>query len=596
MKRKRILSVFIVLIGFFLKGNAQDISLYEQFNGRYDFTFFGNSMNLVENNSVYDYVTVTESSATLTLNPNDVIEKAFLYWAGSGDGDFEVNLNDELITPDRTFNYSRTIDGLIFTYFSAFKDVTTQIQTIGNGIYTLSNLDISAFEDYHLQIRTNFAGWAIIIVYKNDILPLNQVNIYDGLQGVPDDLIINLDNLNVIDNNDAKVGFLAWEGDSLLATETFTFNGNPLSNDLNPINNVFNSTNSITGSTTLNNMDLDIYNLDNNIQIGDTSAQIKLSSYQDFIMVNTVITKLNNQLPDATIAINSIEKECNSRIIVADFTVYNLNATNPLPSGIPIAVYANGEFVEFTETILPIEIDGSWNSQITINLPSTIPDSFILLLVVDDVGTGFGHVIELNEDNNMFSTEVTLLKSPTFNDLESITSCNEGFNKGTFDFSSYEEIVKTNPTDTVNFFESLEDATNNVNPILIPSNYQTNSTPKEIFVRIENQECFSITSFQLLTKNCPPTIYNYISANDDNINDVFTIDGLRDIFLTFEIEIYNRWGKLLWTGNQTSEDWNGYVKEGIGLKKATDGTYFYLLFLNDKDYPQPLTGFLYINH
>ncbi|MGV9003602.1 T9SS type B sorting domain-containing protein [Flavobacterium sp.] len=596
MRRKRMVSVIIFLIGFFLNGNAQDISLYQQFNGRYDFTFFGNSMNTVENNSIYDYVTVTESSATLTMNPDDVIEKAFLYWAGSGDGDFEVNLNGELITPDRTFSYSRIIQDNTFTYFSSFKDDTTQIQTTGNGNYTLSNLDISTYEDYHLMIRTNFAGWAIIIVYKNDVLPLNQVNVYDGLQGVPDDLIINLDNLNVIDNNDSKVGFLAWEGDSLLATETFTFNGNPLSNTLNPVNNVFNSTNSITGSTTLNNMDLDIYSLENNIEIGDTSAEIKLSSYQDFIMVNTVITKLNNQLPDATIIINSIENECDSRIITAHFTVYNLNATNPLPSGIPIAVYANGEFIEFTETILPIEIGGNWNSQITINVPSNIPDSFTLLFVVDDNGAGIGHVTEVNEYNNSFSTEVTLLRSPTFNTLEPLITCNMGFTKAVFDFSSYSEIVKVNPNDIVQFFDSFDKATANVNPILIPSNYQAATTPKEIFIRIENQECFSVTSFDLLTRNCPPTIYNYISANDDTINDVFTIDGLRDIFLTFEIEIYNRWGKLLWTGNQNSEDWNGYVKEGIGLKKATDGTYFYLLFLNDKDYPQPLTGFLYINH
>ena len=71
---------------------------------------------------------------------------------------------------------------------------------------------------------------------------------------------------------------------------------------------------------------------------------------------------------------------------------------------------------------------------------------------------------------------------------------------------------------------------------------------------------------------------------------------MKNIFLEFKIEIYNRWGRLLWTGNQNTEDWNGYVKDGISIKKATDGTYFYLIFLNDIDYPQPLTGFLYINH
>ena len=32
-----------------------------------------------------------------------------------------------------------------------------------------------------LQNKTNFGGWAIIVVYNNNALPLNQLNIYDGL-------------------------------------------------------------------------------------------------------------------------------------------------------------------------------------------------------------------------------------------------------------------------------------------------------------------------------------------------------------------------------------------------------------------------------
>lgn len=596
MKGKRILLTIIVLISFFSKISSQNISLYEQFNGRYDFTFIGNTMNTAENNSIDDYVTNTSSSATLNLNPSDIVQKAYLYWAGSGDGDFQVNLNSEEITPDRTFSYSRSFNGVTFTYFSAFKDVTSQIQTTGNGVYTLSNLDISSFEDLHLTRKTNFAGWAIIIVYRNPNLPLNQINVYDGLQGVPDMLSITLDNLNVLDNNNSKVGFLAWEGDTLLATETFTFNGNLLSNTLNPANNVFNGTNSFTGSSTLYNMDLDVYNIENYIQIGDTSAEINLSSFQDFVMINTVVTKLNNQLPDATITIDNVEKNCDSRIIDVDFTVKNSNATGILPSGTSIAIYANGQLIEFTETILPIAAEEQWSSNISIVIPDDIPDTFPLLFAVDDDGNGVGHVPELDENNNTFFTIVTLYKSPPFNDLEPIISCNEGFTKGTFNFSSYEELVKTNQSDTVHFFESYEDANTNTNPILTTTNYVASSTPKDIFIRLDNENCFSITSFQLLTKNCPPTVYNFVSANGDTLNDVFYIEGLRDIFLDFRIEIYNRWGKLIWEGNQNTEDWNGYVKEAIGTKKAPDGTYFYLLFLNDVDYPNPLSGYLYLIH
>lgn len=572
------------------------MSLYNQFNGRYDFTFIGNTMNIAENNTTLDFVTSTSSTATLSLNATDVIEKAYLYWAGSGDGDFEVNLNSEIITPDRTFSLVREFPGLTLTYFSAFKDITSLIQTTGNGDYTLSNLDTSAFDALHIQRRTNFAGWAIVIIYKNDALPLNQINVYDGLQGVPDDLSITLSSLNVIDDNNSKVGFVAWEGDSGLATEEFRMNGTLLSNASNPPNNVFNGTNSITGSNTLYNMDLDIYDIQNNIAIGDASAEISLTSFQDFVMINTVVTKLNSQLPDATVSIDSVEKQCDSKTIVVDYTVSNLNSTNPLPRGTPISIYINGQIFQTIVTISEIAIGGSISGQITIVLPDSIALNFEIKFVVDDMGDGRGIVIELIENNNTSIVSDSLWISPTFNPLENLVACNEGFTRGTFDFSSYEDLVKTNPDDSVRFYETLEDATADINSILNTTNYQAMPTPKEIFVRIFNDNCFSITSFLLTTRNCPPTVYNFVSANTDTYNDTFFIGGLRNIFLDFKIEIYSRWGRLLWTGNQNTEDWDGYVKDGVGSKNAPDGTYFYLLFLNDIDYPEPLSGFLYLNH
>src|SRR5690606_35938471 len=143
----------------------------------------------------------------------------------------------------------------------------------------------------------------IFVVYENDNLPLNQLNLYDGLQLVPNSIDIELPSLNVIDNIGAKIGFIAWEGDENIANnEVLSINGNILGNPpLNPSNNAFNGTNSVTGATDMYNMDLDIYDIQNLIEIGDESADISLESGQDFVMVNAIITKLNSQLPDATI-------------------------------------------------------------------------------------------------------------------------------------------------------------------------------------------------------------------------------------------------------------------------------------------------------
>jgi gliding motility-associated-like protein len=583
---------FLLFCPLILKG--QDISLFEQINGRYDFTFIGNTMNSAENNPTFGYITGTTSSADLNLSPSDNVIRAYLYWAGSGDGDFNVNLNGTSLVADRTFTHSRFFSPNTFTYFSAFKDITSFVQNTGNGTYTLSELDISAFEPLHYTRKTNFAGWAILIVYENPTLTLNQLNIYDGLQGVPDALQINLTNLFVMNNTNAKAGFIAWEGDSQLATETFSVNNIVISNASNPVNNVFNSTNSVTGSNTLYNMDLDIYEIDNYVAVGDTNATIRLSSSQDFIMINTVITKLNSQLPDATIVINNSNTSCNSREVTFDYTVSNLNSTEVLLANTPITFYADSEAVATIYTQNSIPIGGIESSSTSLLIPSNIPLNFRLTAVVDDTGNGTGIVRELIENNNSSQIEVELFVSPTFNVLEDIKSCNLGFSRGIFDFSNYEDLIKTDPNDTVSFYESNSNAIAAIYPLVNTSSYEAQTTPKEIFVRIENQNCYTISSFNLTTRNCPPTVYNAVSANGDGLNDTFFIEGLRDIFVNFKLEIYNRWGKHLWTGTNNKENWDGTVEHGIGNYKAPDGTYFYLLYLNDPDYPDTLVGYLYI--
>jgi len=588
-------SIFSTLLLFFCSIYGQNVSLYQQFNGNYDYTFIGNTMNVAENNPSPFYVTETSSSANLILNSNDTLVKAYLYWAGSGDGDFNVDLNGTPITADRTFSHSRFFDPSTFTYFSAFKDITSLVATNGNGIYTLSNLDISPFEVLHYSRKTNFAGWAILIIYQNNNLPLNQLNVYDGLQGVPDNLEINLTNLNVLNTINASVGFIAWEGDNGLSTESFKVNGEILSNLLNPANNVFNGTNSITNETNLYNMDLDIYNIENYIAIGDTNATITLSSWQDFIMINTVVTKLNSQMPDATISIDNIFQQCNSNQITIDYTVFNNISTNELASGVPISIYINGILITTMLTTVSIPINGSWNSQISVEVPEDISEGTIKFSV-DDIGTGIGIITELNEFNNTDQTNFVLQISPKFNALEPILSCNQGLTSATFDFLNYNELVLSNSTDIFEgFFESYEDAENRTNEILDPSNFIASATPKEIFIRIKNESCYAITSFLLKSRNCPPTVYNFISDNGDGDNDSFFIEGLRDIFVNFKLEIYNRWGQLVWKGSNDTDDWKGSSNEGIRLNHTSVpiGTYYYILYLNDTDFPKPIIGYLY---
>jgi gliding motility-associated-like protein len=605
MLKKLLYFIFLLEILFPTLIKAQDISLFTQINGRYDFTFIGNTLNPSENTNFSPTFLYTQSSANLSLTSNDRIERAYLYWAGSGPGDTNIKLNGVDFTPDILSNVVGTANN--FTYFSAFKDITTFVQSTGNGVYTISDFDLNSYVSTYISNATHFAGWAILVVYENPNLTLNQLNIYQGLEalspnrplGIIDYMTIQLDNLYLISNTGAKIGFIAWEGDRFIQESerlSFSANGttNILSNPINPSNNAFNGTNTETNATNLFNMDLDVYSIENYIVPGTTSATVSLQSGQDYVMLNTVVTKLNSQLPDATIVLENPTSTCNSREVTIDFTVSNLNSTEILQANTPITFYIGTQAIATTYTQSIISIGGSENGTITLIIPTTIPLTFTLTAVVDDTGNGTGIRPELNENNNSFQIEIELTVAPTFNPLENLISCNLGLTRGLFDFSNYSELVKTNLSDIVSFHESYNDAVQNINPITNSSNYEAITTPKEIFIRIDNG-CFSITSFLLLTENCPPTVYNAVSPNNDTTNDTFFIDGLRDVFLNFELLIYNRWGKHLWTGNNNKPDWDGYVQEGINSTIAPDGTYYYILYLNDPNYPEPLTGYLYIN-
>src|SRR6218665_577065 len=558
---------FILFTLFSWAGYGQDINLYQQFNGQYDFLFIGNTMNPFENNYGRFCETKTSSTANMNLSPGDVIEKAFLYWAGSGTGDFNVLLNNTSITPTRTFSFTNMTDAFHRKYFSAFADVTQLLKTTHNGDYTLSELDVNENIQLYCDNATNFAGWAIVIVYKNETLPLFQLNVYDGLQGVPNEINITLNNLNVIDTNDARIGFIAWEGDrSLDIGEQLTVNDSIISNlPLNPANNAFNGTNSFTQSDTLYNMDLDVYDIGHSIRVGDRTARIKLRSGRDVVMINTVVTRLANLLPDATIRIDQTTIACNDRRIKVNYTISNANATESIPPATPIAFYANGQLVGQTRTTASIPIGGNEAGELFIVIPGEIPDEFELEAAVDDNGSGIGIVAEINEDNNSDSVNIILTSSPEFRALPNVTVCNEGLLKGTFDFSAYADLVKTDESDLVGFYKNPADAESKSSPILNTSNYKA-AAHTEIFVRVENENCYAVTSFQLIVKNCPPTVYNYISANNDGRNDYFIIRGLRDIFMHFKLSVYSRWGRLLWTGNNKSPDWDGDVLKADALR------------------------------
>ncbi|SHI78321.1 gliding motility-associated C-terminal domain-containing protein [Mesonia phycicola] len=540
---------FILIFLIPLSVISQKISLYDQFNGRYDYVGIGNTLNTEENNNPTSPCSInTSSSATLNLNTSQTIKAAYLYWAGSGTGDLNVTLNNQNLTADR--NFIVNLNNLDF--FAAFKDVTTILQATGNGTYTLSNLDLNSVitnNSAYCNTATNFGGWSIIIVYEDPSLPLNQLSIYDGLEGVSSsnlNLNINLTNINVIDNIGAKIGFLAWEGDqSLYYGEDLLVNGNLISNPpLNPLGNAFNGTNSFTNSSTSYNMDLDVYNVENNINIGDTTANIQLTTGDldengifraDLIIINNIVTVFNSVLPDPAPVIDLVDVFCESRDIEVNYTVTNINCTDELPANTVILFYADNLLVGQTNTNNIIAIGGSESGQITLSIPASIANTFTLSMVVNDDGNGNTIIQEINPDNNETNTQVQLINPVAAVTPLDFEECDDASNDGisSFDFSSNTSLVIGSQTDvSVSYYELLSDAENAINPITNTNNYQNITNPQEIFIRIEStkdSDCYITTSF-FLTIHYLPVIGDPedLILCDDFSNDEIATFNLND--------------------------------------------------------------------
>jgi len=669
---------------------CQPITTYQNFHGKYDFTMIGNTMNAEANGTAAACTILTQSSAALNLQANQTVEAAYLYWSGSGsvaEGDLNIKLNGNNITAQRTFttNVGANND---MPLFGAFADVSGIVINSGNITYTVSDFDINAIIAPYCPTGINYAGWSIVIVYKDLSLPNNIVTIYDGFQGVTTqnpEISITLSGLNVINPNGAKIGFLAWEGDANISvTEELRINNNLVGNPpLNPTNNAFNCTNSFTGAANLWNMDLDYYNIANYVAIGDTSLNFKIKTGQDTVIANCFALSLNSELADAAVTADKVNLACGSDQIEVDYTIKNNNEFIDLPTNIAVSFYGDNTLITTIHTQVPIPSNTFVTNSITLTKPASLPDNFVLKIAIDDIGNGTGAVAETSEENNTALYDINMMIDPIVTKPNDVIQCDDNEDGlEIFNLTALENQIS--PSASLNnfyYYNSENDATNQLNSIASPSNHTIPvETKNTIWVRIENKEsgCFKITSFNItaqrkaLSKVAEPiklcndknnpiwtnltsielylskyyehykdVVLQYYSTINDAENEVNPIynttsfqperyptsifvrakgpnelwcdkiievqlndcvvpkgispnaDGLNDVlnlsnFNLIDLKIYNRYGKIVYThGAGYIDQWNGQDKQGNELPS---GTYYYSITTLYENY----VGYIYI--
>lgn len=117
------------------------------------------------------------------------------------------------------------------------------------------------------------------------------------------------------------------------------------------------------------------------------------------------------------------------------------------------------------------------------------------------------------------------------------------------------------------------------NPVANPS-----STTNYTVSVSTTQGCIST---DVVTVTVLPTIIipDGISPNADGDNDEWLLDGI-ELFPNCTVEVYNRWGELLFQSKGYKEHWKGVFKG----KPLPVGTYYYIIDLKDPLFPDAYTG------
>ena len=86
------------------------------------------------------------------------------------------------------------------------------------------------------------------------------------------------------------------------------------------------------------------------------------------------------------------------------------------------------------------------------------------------------------------------------------------------------------------------------------------------------------------------------SPNGDGTNDTFDVDNLAILYPNFEIEIYNRYGSIVYKGNANTPRFDGTSNQSRTLSKGDlpVGVYFYIFKFNDGE-NKPEQGRLYLS-
>ena len=204
-----------------------------------------------------DPATFNSSSSTFTPPAGSQVLFAALYWGGrSTPGNPAPNpaARGAALLQTPTGGYAPVAGAVadstaVAGSYVAVADVTGLVRAGGPGRYRVANVQSGTGAD-------RYAGWALVVVYRDLALPLRNLTVFDGLATIQQNqapLQIGVSGFRTPVSGPVRtsVGLVAYEGDRGSSGDRLRLNGRDLTDAANPANNVFNSSVSFQGTNTI---------------------------------------------------------------------------------------------------------------------------------------------------------------------------------------------------------------------------------------------------------------------------------------------------------------------------------------------------------
>ncbi|TLG99008.1 T9SS C-terminal target domain-containing protein, partial [Bizionia argentinensis JUB59] len=86
-----------------------------------------------------------------------------------------------------------------------------------------------------------------------------------------------------------------------------------------------------------------------------------------------------------------------------------------------------------------------------------------------------------------------------------------------------------------------------------------------------------------------------ITPNGDQYNEFFEILGSANCGYSYDVQVFNRWGAIIYKQTNYQNNWNGTAhKSSIGgANSIPNGTYYYIINIKNSGF-KPITGYFYV--